>query len=159
MDRRLTVLETRFDTILPTLATKADLVELRLDLERMFFNLQAKLNDDINKVFNEMNKLRVEVHTSLMSMAKWCIAIAIAITVILGVVSQGIYLNKQIADQSVHLSKQITDQSVHLSKQIADLAARLPPAGAPAAAAPHRPSAAELASASPPQAGAITAHR
>jgi hypothetical protein len=33
IDRRLTILETRFDTILPTLATKADLAELRSELK------------------------------------------------------------------------------------------------------------------------------
>jgi hypothetical protein len=32
LDRRLTILETRFDTILPTLATKADLAELKAEL-------------------------------------------------------------------------------------------------------------------------------
>lgn len=32
MDRRLIVLETRFDTILPTLATKADLISLKSEL-------------------------------------------------------------------------------------------------------------------------------
>lgn len=34
MDRRLIILETRFDTILPTLATKADLAKLRADLHQ-----------------------------------------------------------------------------------------------------------------------------
>jgi hypothetical protein len=33
VDRRLTILETRFDTILPTLATKADLAELKAELK------------------------------------------------------------------------------------------------------------------------------
>jgi hypothetical protein len=32
LDRRLTILETRFDTIVPTLATKADLSELKAEL-------------------------------------------------------------------------------------------------------------------------------
>jgi hypothetical protein len=32
-DRRLTILETRFDTILPTLATKADVAELKAELK------------------------------------------------------------------------------------------------------------------------------
>jgi hypothetical protein len=32
MDRRLIILETRFDIILPTLATKTDLLELRAEL-------------------------------------------------------------------------------------------------------------------------------
>ncbi|TFW35791.1 hypothetical protein [Massilia horti] len=36
LDRRLTILETRFDTILPTLATKADLAELRAELKAEF---------------------------------------------------------------------------------------------------------------------------
>jgi hypothetical protein len=33
LDRRLTILETRFDTILPMLATKADLAELKAELK------------------------------------------------------------------------------------------------------------------------------
>lgn len=36
LDRRLTVLETRFDTVLPTLATKADLAELKAELKQEF---------------------------------------------------------------------------------------------------------------------------
>lgn len=169
MDRRLVVLETRFDTILPTLATKTDLAELRVDLERLFFNLQIKVNSELDKLTDEMNKLRVEVHTTLMSMTKWCIALAI--TVIFGVVGQGIYLGRQISDQSIHLNKQIADQGaqlnkqiadqgIQLSKQIAELAARLPPARAPSAqAAPERAPTAQVASASAPQAGATTAPR
>lgn len=35
MDSRLTALETRFDTILPTLATKSDLAELRAEVHKM----------------------------------------------------------------------------------------------------------------------------
>ncbi|GAB3457037.1 hypothetical protein GCM10027321_11420 [Massilia terrae] len=37
LDRRLTVLETRFDTILPTLATKTDLVGLKFELKSAMF--------------------------------------------------------------------------------------------------------------------------
>jgi hypothetical protein len=37
LDRRLTTLETRFDTILPTLATKADLAELKSELKSVLF--------------------------------------------------------------------------------------------------------------------------
>jgi hypothetical protein len=36
MDRRVTILETRFDTILPMLATKADLAELKAELKAEF---------------------------------------------------------------------------------------------------------------------------
>ncbi|GAB3420293.1 hypothetical protein NX774_17235 [Massilia agilis] len=35
LDRRLTILETRFDTILPTLATKADVAELKSELKTL----------------------------------------------------------------------------------------------------------------------------
>ncbi len=37
IDRRLTVLETRFDTILPTLATKTDLSDLKAELKSAMF--------------------------------------------------------------------------------------------------------------------------
>jgi hypothetical protein len=43
LDRRLTILETRFDTILPTLATKADLAELRAELKAEIRSESAKL--------------------------------------------------------------------------------------------------------------------
>lgn len=35
MDARLTALETRFDAVLPTLATKADMAELRADVHKI----------------------------------------------------------------------------------------------------------------------------
>jgi hypothetical protein len=40
MEHRLTALETRLDTILPTLATKADIGEIRADLHKM--NIEIK---------------------------------------------------------------------------------------------------------------------
>jgi hypothetical protein len=49
MDRRLTVLETRFDTILPNLATKSDLeslrAEMRVEMERLRTEVAEKIND------------------------------------------------------------------------------------------------------------------
>ena len=44
MDRRITILETRFDTILPTLATKADLAELRAELKGDVHSLKADIS-------------------------------------------------------------------------------------------------------------------
>jgi hypothetical protein len=44
LDRRLTILETRFDTILPTLATKADLAELKAELTGNFHSEIDKLS-------------------------------------------------------------------------------------------------------------------
>jgi len=47
MDRRLTVLEARFDTILPTLATKADIDAVRLDMQKLRVELTQALNDQV----------------------------------------------------------------------------------------------------------------
>jgi hypothetical protein len=44
LDRRLTILETRFDTILPMLATKADLAELKAELKAEFRTEIAQLS-------------------------------------------------------------------------------------------------------------------
>ncbi|WP_164557980.1 hypothetical protein HF313_10245 [Massilia atriviolacea] len=44
MDRRLTVLETRFDTILPTLATKADVADVSIRMEKMRSDLSEKID-------------------------------------------------------------------------------------------------------------------
>jgi hypothetical protein len=57
LDRRLTILETRFDTILPTLATKADLAGLRAELTSSF---------------------KSELHTEINSLTRWIIALTIS---------------------------------------------------------------------------------
>ncbi len=44
LDRRLTILETRFDTVLPTLATKADLAELKATLKADIQSESARLS-------------------------------------------------------------------------------------------------------------------
>ena len=44
MDRRLVILETRFDTILPTLATKTDLIELKAELKEALRDLKAEMH-------------------------------------------------------------------------------------------------------------------
>lgn len=43
MDRRLIVLETRFDTLLPLLANKADLAELKAGLSAEIASLEARI--------------------------------------------------------------------------------------------------------------------
>lgn len=44
MDRRLIILETRFDTILPMLATKTDLIELKAELKEELRDLKAEMH-------------------------------------------------------------------------------------------------------------------
>ncbi|MDQ1831743.1 hypothetical protein [Massilia scottii] len=120
MDRRLTVLETRFDTILPTLATKADLAGLRLDLNEKTDKLRLDLNEKMDKLrldLNEkMDRLRSDLDAALMSTVKWCAGIAL--TLFAGMAGQALYLGNQINK----------------------LAARLPPAS-PVAPGPDRPAA------------------
>ena len=58
MDRRLTVLETRFDTILPTLATKTDFAELRAD----FANLRAEYKSDFGDFRADIQKVIISTH-------------------------------------------------------------------------------------------------
>ena len=43
LDRRLTILETRVDTMLPMLATKADLAQLRAELTKWLVVLSATM--------------------------------------------------------------------------------------------------------------------
>lgn len=63
MDRRLIILETRFDTILPTLATKSDLIELR-----------AGLREELRPQFDELN-------SRINAMTKWIAALAIGMLI------------------------------------------------------------------------------
>jgi hypothetical protein len=61
MDRRLTVLETRFDTLLPTLATKADVAAMGAEVRV------------------ELEKLRAEFTKALTEVVKWMIGIMVSL--------------------------------------------------------------------------------
>jgi hypothetical protein len=54
LKRRLTILETRFDTILPTLATRTDLAELKAELKE-------EIHVEINKLSRWMLALTVTI--------------------------------------------------------------------------------------------------
>ena len=66
LDRRLTVLETRFDTILPTLATKRDIEDLRREFGIGLEALRA-----------ELQTLRADIFKALHDTLKWMIGIVI----------------------------------------------------------------------------------
>jgi hypothetical protein len=69
MDRRLIVLETRFDTILPTLATKTDLLELKAELKESIGALRTEMRDSDGSLRTEMRdsngSLRTEMRDSI----------------------------------------------------------------------------------------------
>lgn len=81
MDRRLTVLETRFDTILPTLITKEE-----------FYCATSEIG-------KEMVNIRLEMHQLYVSGMKWMIGMVL--TIILSIVGTGVTLSNLI--RSIHV--------------------------------------------------------
>jgi hypothetical protein len=72
MDRRLTVLETRFDAILPTLATKSDLEALRAEVRVGFESLRGEFHI-------EMEKLRADLFKALNDSMRWMIGVVVSL--------------------------------------------------------------------------------
>jgi hypothetical protein len=68
MDSRLTTLETRFDTILPTLATKADFACLRADI--------AEFKSEVR---TELTSIKSEMHINNTSVTRWMLGTVIAL--------------------------------------------------------------------------------
>jgi hypothetical protein len=94
MDRRLTLLETRFDTILPTLATKGDMEALRAEFHSDFGRQRVeheKLRGECEKFCGEMlfalEKSKGEVLKALQETTKWFAALAI--TAIISIFGMG----------------------------------------------------------------------
>jgi hypothetical protein len=56
MEHRMTALETRLDTILPTLATKTDVEALRADVEKLRLSTDAKFDELRGELRAELTK-------------------------------------------------------------------------------------------------------
>ena len=85
MDRRLTVLETRFDTLLPTLATKSDLEalrsEVRAGLEKLrgdFSTEMQKMRGDFSTSLEKLRADQLKMHNDFM---KWIIGLWVSLFV------------------------------------------------------------------------------
>jgi hypothetical protein len=63
MEHRMTALETRLDTILPTLATKADVAALRADMEKAGLHMNAKFDAKFEELRGDMHKMNAEIKT------------------------------------------------------------------------------------------------
>jgi len=50
LEKRVSVLEMRFDTILPTLATKTDIAEVRIEIVK----LSEKLHEDMHRLYRQL---------------------------------------------------------------------------------------------------------
>lgn len=78
LDRRVTALEIRFDTILPTLATKADVQELRGEMTGMrgeMTGMRGELRGEMSamrgELLGEIHKLRADLFEALNGHFKW----------------------------------------------------------------------------------------
>ncbi len=132
-DRRLTVLETRFDTILPTLATKADLEALRGELRLELVNLRAEMHAGFEK-------LRAELAQGLNSHMKWMIATML--TFFIGIAGLNIAIFNTLSNSINTLNATVAT----LSHSVARIESRLAREGdarsaqdSPSAPAPHSP--------------------
>ena len=83
MDRRLTVLETRFDTILPTLATKADLAELKAEFKAELADLRAEFKAELAglraEYKSDFGDFRADIHDVIISTHRWLIGTIIVL--------------------------------------------------------------------------------
>jgi hypothetical protein len=81
MEHRMTALETRLETILPTLATKADVEALRAEMHQLHANLRAEMHEMRADLRADMQKTNADIKT-------WALATMIAIigTVLAGLI-------------------------------------------------------------------------
>lgn len=71
MENRVSILETRFDLILPTLATKRDLAALRSEIKLDMAGLDSKIERLDNKIENSAADLKTQMHKSQTDMTRW----------------------------------------------------------------------------------------
>ena len=69
-ESRITVLETRFDDIVPTLATRSDLKELGARFDAIVPTLATKA---------DLERLRAEIANAMVKMQRWMITTMVAI--------------------------------------------------------------------------------
>jgi Mg2+ and Co2+ transporter CorA len=72
MEPRVTALETRLDTILPTLATKADIADMRADTQKNLAEMRGEMQESHAEMRVEMQQahaeMRAEMHVEMRKM-------------------------------------------------------------------------------------------
>ena len=76
LEERVTVLETRLDTILPTLATKADIVRLEGKMDAMNERLEGRIDRLEVKMDNMGNRLLIKFGSVAFAIAAIAVAAA-----------------------------------------------------------------------------------
>ncbi|NHZ41051.1 hypothetical protein [Massilia aquatica] len=152
LDRRLTVLETRFDTIVPILATKADLGALRLEVEKIRSELLGKIDAEGSglrgkidalgsglrgkidalgcELRGEMSELASDLREEMVMLRNEVHATLMKAMMWFGALAITVIFS--FVGVFIHFSNQVSNQISHLS-------ARLPVITAPLTPTPHRP--------------------
>jgi len=68
MEPRVSALETRLDTILPTLATKADIGDVRADMYKMHAEMRGEIHQMHAEMRGEMHKMHAQMHAEMREM-------------------------------------------------------------------------------------------
>jgi hypothetical protein len=65
MEHRVTSLEARWDAIVPTLATKADVAELRAEMQQSFADMRAEMQQSFAEMRAEMQESSAEIRMEM----------------------------------------------------------------------------------------------
>jgi hypothetical protein len=83
MEHRMTALETRLDTILPTLATKADVEAVRAAVDKLAMSTNAQFRAELGKTTlstdTKFGELRADMHKMNAEIKSWTLATMITI--------------------------------------------------------------------------------
>ncbi|MBC7858572.1 MAG: hypothetical protein H7Z39_07270 [Burkholderiaceae bacterium] len=79
MEPRVTALETRLDTILPTLATKADIGDMRAEMHKMNAEMRAEMHAEMRKMNDTLHNMAVGIHKMNAEIKTWTLATMITI--------------------------------------------------------------------------------
>lgn len=81
MEKRLTALEARLEAILPTLATKADLTDLKIEVAGVRTEVTKSIGDVRTELVKSTGELKAEITRSTGETQKWMIATVIGLFV------------------------------------------------------------------------------
>jgi len=141
MDKRITRLEIQFETVIPTLATKADMAELRHDIGKEMHeirqdigkdmtdlrqdigkdmtDLRQEIGKDMHEIRGDMAEIRIDMQKRDASMSKWMLSTTLVIvgTVVLGFAGMFFNLTRQAPALAQPLQPQAPPAIIYLPAQ------------------------------------------
>lgn len=79
MEPRVTALEARLDTIVPTLATKADIGDMRADTQKAHAEMRAEMHAEMRKMNDTLHNMAVEMRKMNAAIKTWTLATMLTI--------------------------------------------------------------------------------